>query len=154
MKKQSTNQSHNKSKYTPQTSRYSISGMDKYFKFKQSQITQAELTDQQKHIKKVKSLKNLKSCNNGSQNLKHKKPIRGPSPIVNTKMPQKPQHFNMGIGKQLQVKPLSNRESTRYPSQTSISTSTSTKNHVIKPIVTRHQLESPDLLKKISSYYK
>lgn len=60
-KKQSVNQSLSKCKMTPQTTRYSMAGMEKYFKFKQSQVSTAELTEQQKQIKKVKSLKNLKS---------------------------------------------------------------------------------------------
>ena len=55
------NQSQNRSKATPQTTRYSMSGMDKYFKFKQAHITNTNLNDQQRQIKKVKSLKNLKS---------------------------------------------------------------------------------------------
>ena len=58
-KKGSINQSQSKSKIIPQTARYSSSGMDKYFKFKQNQVI--GITEQQKHVKKVKSLKNLKS---------------------------------------------------------------------------------------------
>jgi hypothetical protein len=81
-----------------------------------------------------------------------KKIARGPSPMIASKGYQKP--VNIGISKQLQVKPVSARESTRYPSQTSISTSTSTKNHVIKPIATKYEMDNPELLKKISSYYK
>jgi hypothetical protein len=58
-KKSSINQSQSRSKITPQTTRYSMSGMEKYFKFKQSQV--ADITNQEKQIKKVKSLKSLKS---------------------------------------------------------------------------------------------
>lgn len=61
IKKQSVNQSQNKSKATPQTTRYSMSGMEKYFRFQNAQVSNHEATEQQKHIKKVKSLKNLKS---------------------------------------------------------------------------------------------
>ena len=60
-KKSSVNQSQSKSKVAPQTARYSMSGMERYFKFKQSQASNAEINEQQKQIKKVKSLKNLKS---------------------------------------------------------------------------------------------
>lgn len=61
---------------------------------------------------------------------------------------------NVMINKQLQVKPLSQRDSTKYPSQTSISTSTSTKNQMIKPIQPSYEIDNPELLKKITSYYK
>mmetsp|Transcript_22590 Transcript_22590/g.20060 ORF Transcript_22590/g.20060 Transcript_22590/m.20060 type:complete len:80 (+) Transcript_22590:477-716(+) len=74
--------------------------------------------------------------------------MRGPSPMI-SKGTHKPT-----VGKQIQVKPLSYRESTRYPSQTSISTSTSTKNQVIKPIGVNYEIDNPELLKRISSYYK
>ena len=59
-----------------------------------------------------------------------------------------------GVGKQIQVKPLSYRESTKYASQTSISTSTSTKNQMMKPLGVNYEIDNPELLKKISSYYK
>jgi len=150
-KKYSMNQSQSRSKIIPQTARYASSGMEKYFKFKQSQVTNAEVTEHQRQIKKVKSLKNLKSCNNGVQSSK-KKILRGPSPMIASKIAQKPP--GVGINKQIYVKPMSARESTRYPSQTSMSTSTSTKNLMIKPITTKYDVDNPELLKKISTYYK
>jgi hypothetical protein len=61
IKKGSMNQSQSKSKLAPQTARYSMSGMEKYFKFKQNQVSNAEMSEHQRQIKKVKSLKNLKS---------------------------------------------------------------------------------------------
>ncbi|CAI2379752.1 unnamed protein product [Moneuplotes crassus] len=148
-KKGSMNQSQSKSKIIPQTARYPSSGMEKYFKFKQSQVSNA--TEQSKHVKKVKSLKNLKSsCNHGVPHSKSKKAARGPSPMAPSKAPKQ------GIPgvKQIHIKPMSYRETTRYPSQTSISTSTSAKNQMIKPMITTHEVQNPELLKKISTYYK
>ena len=72
--------------------------------------------------------------------------------MISSKVSQKP--TNIQISKQLHVKPLTHRESTRYPSQSSMSTSISTKNHMVKPITTKYEADNPDLLKKISSYYK
>lgn len=144
VKKTSINHSQNKSKITPQTSRYSTTGMERYFKFKQSQPSAAELNEQQKQIKKVKSLKNLKSCNNGVQ--KSKKLIRGQSPMVVSNESKK--NANNVFAKQLQVMPLSVRESTRYPSQTSISTSISTKNQAMKQAVPIYDIENSEQYRK------
>ena len=132
LNKPSVNQSQNKSKVTPQTTRYWISGMDKYFKFKQAHVTNANYNNQEKQIKKVKSLKNLKSWNNGVQSSNKKKIVRGTSPMVPSKSGHK--IVNNDYSKHVQVKPLTVRESLRYPSQNSLSTSTSTRNLMLKSV--------------------
>lgn len=84
------------------------------------------------------------------QHSKSKKILRGPSPMVAPKSGK----ASSGCSKQIYAKPISYRENAKYPSHTSISTSTSTKNLKIKPIAPVYEIENPELLKKISSYYK
>ena len=72
---------------TPQTTYYLAPGIERFLKFKQSQISNLKYNEK-KSLKSVKSLKNLKSSNSRGQSASKKKQ-RGSSPVVHCKQNSK-----------------------------------------------------------------